>query len=183
MKKINLFLSTIGLSLLSLTSLAQSETFKAIEWDFPLALGYAIPKDGGGGILWFSEARYNLSDEISIGIRPQFAIMAGGDEFTSVSAVGSYSLVGDYYFSNNTVRPFAGLGIGSFGIGTVAFEDENGNEVEVEGGAKLGFSPRIGLELGHFRIAAEYNAILGTDIYNPSYFTIKGALTLFGGKK
>lgn len=181
MKKV--FFTVSLLTLVMFNAFAQSETFRIIEWDFPLAFGYAVPSDGGAGILIFSECRYNMSDQISIGIRPEFSLMGSGGDFSGVSAVGSYSVVGDYYFTSNSIRPFAGTGLGMYKVGDVQSLDEDLGDVEITGGSKLGFSPRVGLELSLFRISAEYNLILGTNGYNPSYLAVKAALTLFGGKK
>ncbi len=182
MKIIQSICTVLGFSFLSLNSFSQSETFRMIEVDIPV-LGYAMPQSGGGGILVGFETRYNHSDQLAFGINYQQAIMAGGDEFTSVSALAHYGLVGEYYLNANTFRPFGGLGLSGFAVANVGVSSDFGTIEEIQGGFKPGIVPRIGFELGHWRLAAEYNLIFGTNTYNPSYIAIKTAITIGGGKK
>lgn len=139
---------------------AQSDlTFRPFKFD--IAVGYAIPggsasKSGSaskGGVLLAFEPKYAISDNITFGLRVETAITLSGNENTDkVKGSGSYLATADYYLNTNTVRPFAGLGIGYFRNASVDINSE-----EVQSSSKLGFTPRVGIETGHFRTAVEYN--------------------------
>ncbi|MEO0734109.1 MAG: hypothetical protein AAFZ52_14835, partial [Bacteroidota bacterium] len=100
-----------------------------------------------------------------------------------IGASGSYTLMGDYYFSDTkTTRAFAGLGLGYFGGASVEVEDGNGDTVgEADGGGTIGLAPRVGYELGHLRLSAEYNLAFKESV--PNYFGLHLGITIGGGAK
>jgi len=176
MKK--LLFSALCICAFAITSQAQS--YKSFEWDI-IKLGYVLPAGDGvtGGISLASEPRYNVNDQFSVGLKWEAALFGSDIEGASISGSGSLALMGDYYISNNeNNRFFAGLGIGTFSSGTV---EVNGMAVGGEAGSNLGIIPRIGYELGHLRIAAEYNLPFGEG--TKGYLGINLAATLFGGYK
>jgi len=126
----------------------------------------------------------------------EWALMGASDELgsdVSVSTLGTYQLTGDYYFNTNKIRPFAGLGLGIYNLGTVEFTadpNESGdgvtiNDGTIDYGTKFGFAPRVGLLMGHFRIALEYNAIMGVEDFleSKNYLSFKIGVEIGGGKK
>lgn len=190
------FMKNLNMTFLCLAVSAgmYAQTFKPIEVDFP-ALGYAFSRDAGKGIQLPIEARYNVNDQISVGIQGQWAFLVNADAKAaglSISATGNTSLVGDYYLSANAFRPFSGLGLGMYNYVYAGVDTSNaltGGSAGI-GLRKFGFAPRVGFEYKHLRMMAEYNlildtkdVILGSASYNPSYFAIKMALTLGGGRK
>jgi len=159
---------------------AQAESYTDFEWDI-LRLGYAVPSgldNLSSGVALGTEARYNLKDEISIGLRWEIAVYGSSDVAGSsveIGAAGSIALMGDYYFNTeSSKRPFAGLGIGTFSGGSVST-----STTTVDAGNSIGIIPRVGYEFGHLRIAAEYNLAFSDNV--ASYIGIHLAATLFGG--
>ncbi len=161
---------------------AQAESYVDFEWDI-LRIGYAIPSGGegiGSGLAFSSEARYNIKDNISAGLRWEIAIYGAGDELgmnVDLGAAGSLALIGDYYFNTESSRrPFAGFGIGTFSGASV---EVNGQSGSADAGNSIGLIPRIGYEFGHLRLSAEYN--LTFDDAVADYIGIHVGITLFGG--
>jgi outer membrane protein W len=139
-------------------------------------------------LLVYLEPAYRVSSQIAVGLRIESAIMARGIATASgnadFSAYGnfSYTINGQYYLSNNTFRPFIGVGVGLFGLASVRTD----NVDLVSAGTKFGFYPRIGFEADYFAFNFEYNLIPatkidGTDIsIKNSYAGIKLGFFLFG---
>lgn len=169
----------------SLVASAQSTDYKPFR--VGLGLGYASPQGDGakGGVLFYLEPSYRISDAIALGFRLETAIMLRGTTYVtagststasgSVSASGSYTVNGQYYFSNNGFRPFVGAGLGLYSLASASFTATNsGNNSSssssdaVSGGTKFGFYPRIGFDAGHFTMNIEYN-IIGKSANSFSY--------------
>ncbi|WP_066629531.1 outer membrane beta-barrel protein [Labilibacter marinus] len=191
MKKILLIL-VVALATVA-TSFAQSTDYKPFKVD--VGALYAIP--GGeavsAGAGFYLEPKYNVTNNIAVGLKMEWAIMGASSDYdnVSISAVGSYQLTGDYYFSENKVRPFAGLGIGIYSLGSVETDVVSAAAGEdpfaYDFGSKFGFAPRVGLLMGHFRAALEYNVITGIDtgiseLDNKNYLSIKLGFEIGGGK-
>ena len=161
---------------------AQAESYTDFEWDI-LRMGYVIPSGVtgiGSGFSVGSAVRYNLKDNISVGLRFEGAIYGSDDVLGSNVSLGlaaSYALMGDYYFNTeSSKRAFAGLGIGYFKGASVEVDGTTGTGGE---GSSIGFIPRVGYEFGHLRLSAEYNLALDDAV--PSYIGIQLGITLFGG--
>src|SRR5215218_5321118 len=184
MKKISFALAFVAASLFVN---AQSTVFKPFKVD--LAFGYAVPSGKGakGGILFAIEPKFAINDNITAGLRMEGAVMAQGQvdqesgelKSGSVKANASYLATGDYYFTTNTFRPFAGAGAGIYSVASADLNDETG---DVKAGKKFGFMPRAGFEVGHFRTAIEYNFVAKTGTINNSYLGIKLGFFIGGGK-
>jgi len=167
---------------------AQAENFRAFEWDV-LQLGFASPIGQGyvGGLSLGTEVRYNVSDRISAGLNFEMGIFGSDveNEMVDVGVAASYTVTGDYYFvDDRAVRPFAGFGVGLYGGGTITVDTGTGMDPDpddVDAGNSFGISPRIGVELGHLRLALEYNLAFGDKV--PSYIGFTIAPTLWGGLK
>lgn len=162
-----------------------------------LGLGYAVPGAGegaGGGALIYLEPAYRATDLISIGLRLESAIIARGIEGTSNSEVAgdassnvSYTLNGQYYFNDNYVRPFVGLGVGLFSLAAVEFNtavSPGADDIGAE--TRFGFYPRLGLDIGHFNITLDYNIVPKSDVpgggeVKNNYFGIKAGFSIGGG--
>lgn len=127
-----------------------------------LGLGYTMPSDGGGGILFDLEPAYRLSDQIAVGLRIESAVMAKTISGTEAKASGnaSYTLNGQYYLGNNTFRPYVGLGAGIFSIASVSV----GGLEAVSKESKIGFYPRLGFDVGHFNMNLDYNIIGASEV-------------------
>lgn len=195
-----------ALSILLLTivvaSNAQTESpFKPFKVD--VSLGYAIPGGTGakGGVLFALEPKYEVIPNLSVGLRIEAAVMARGtvnaEGYTSdvdVKAAGSYLLTGDYYFTETTVRPFAGIGLGIYSLAAASVDE---NTSAVSAGSKFGQLLRAGVEISHFRLGLEYNLVPKTkvetiDPYTESkssfttknsYLGIKVGVCIGGGRR
>jgi outer membrane protein X len=144
---------------------SHAQTFNPFKVD--LAAGGAIPSGSGakGGVLFSLEPKYAVISRLSVGLRIEAAIMArgyvsndGSTASASVSAAASYIATSDYYYTNSSFRPFSGLGLGLYRFASASFES-SGNDVGAAAGSKFGTMVRSGFEVGHFRLAVEYNII------------------------
>lgn len=156
----------------------QAQEYKPVK--VGLGLGYASPSGTGakGGVLFYLEPAYRVNDMIAVGLRLESAVMARGYEISGtttsssvdldVSAAGSYTVNGQYYFSNNTFRPFAGLGLGIYSLAAVKASASSGlggstsSATVSASSSKFGFYPRLGFDLGHFTMQVEYNIVPST---------------------
>lgn len=174
-----------------------------------LDLGYAIP-DGGGGILVALEPKYNIGDNMNVGLRFESAVLAKNvilpqnSEFgvnsleSELAASSSFLGTFDYYFNsgNSSFAPFLGAGIGYSTLANLEVDiaqvpglepigdEDTVDEVEVDG--KFGGLIRAGFEAGKFRLAATYNLIGKSDLDGAetknSYIGISLGFYLGGGK-
>lgn len=199
MKKLLLLIGFIGAALFT----AEAQEYKPVK--IGLGLGYASPEGDGakGGVLFYLEPAYRVSDQLAIGLRLEGAAMARGVNLGStstgadldISTNSSYTVNGQYYFSNSTFRPFAGFGFGIYSLAAVK-TTVGGTSFEASASAsKFGFYPRFGFDLGHFTMQVEYNIIPSTksDIVvssstitseaKNSYLGIKAGFFISGGKK
>jgi hypothetical protein len=169
MKKVLLTLITIFA--INAVASAQAENYRAFKVD--VMGGLASPSGVGlsSGLTISVEPKYNLSDNIAVGV--QFATSLFGTSVSggSIGAFNNYSAVGEYYLGESKVRPFAGIGLGIYSGGSVSFAGQT-----VTGGSNFGFAPRAGVQLGHFRIAAEYNLVKDSN-----FLTLKAGFTIGGG--
>jgi outer membrane protein X len=135
-----------------------------------LSAGYAIPggKGAKGGILFAAEPKYAVIPNLSVGLRFEVAVMARGtaDDQGNISevdvkAAGSYLATGDYYFTENTARPFLGAGVGIFSLASASADQ---NTASGGAGSKFGGMVRGGVEISHFRLGLEYNIVPSTNV-------------------
>lgn len=166
-----------------------------------LGLGYGVPSEGSGGVLLYLEPMYRVMDQLAVGLRIETAAFLGqpisGTSITTAGfAVGSYTVNGQYYFGNNTFRPFVGAGLGMFMAAGTSTDLGNGNVYVQASTSLFGFYPRVGFDLGHFNFSIDYNLIpaqetqvnLGafgvqTQTSNYSYIGIRIGGSIGGGKK
>jgi hypothetical protein len=180
MKKI-ILLFIVFVSLI-LVNEATAQNYTSLEWDL-IRLGYVIPSgvEGvGAGLAVGSEVRYNITDRISAGLKGEVAIYSSTSDLenASVGAAVSTLLTGDYYFNTTSSRRlFAGIGIGQFGGASAKVDDEDLGTA----GSAFGVAPRVGYELGHLRLAVEYNLPFKNTV--SKYFGIQIAGTIGGGYK
>jgi outer membrane protein X len=198
MKKI-----TFSILLLTAFVIAKAQdqpVFKPFKVD--VSTGYAIPGGSGakGGVLFVIEPKYAVIPNVSVGIRWELAVMArgtvdqnGNASSVDVKAAGSYLVTGDYYFTQNTVRPFAGAGLGIYSL---AAASAGNTSVSGSAGSKFGEMVRAGVELSHFRVGLEYNIIPSTKVESVNtttnaktvyttkngYLGIKVGFTIGGGR-
>jgi opacity protein-like surface antigen len=141
-----------------------------------------------GGFIFSNEPKYAIKDNFAVGLKLEGALTAAvlnqgqTNEEVKVQLRSVYQATGDYYFTNNSFRPFAGAGVGLMRVNSATASTNTTTTIDesaIEAGTRFAFSPRIGFEVGHFRLAAEYN--YGSK--NSSYFGIKIGAFAGGGKK
>jgi outer membrane protein W len=142
-----------------------------------LDLGYTVPSNGGGGILFSIEPKYNIKDNMNIGLRIGAAAMVrdiqdnGNSTSAKVSANGSYVGTYDYYFSQsgNSFVPYVGGGVGYYSLANVEFDDTNtSTNTTLDASGKMGGLVRGGFEWGKFRMGLEYNIVPDSSLQNMS---------------
>jgi len=182
MKKV-LLASVVALFLVSSINAQSYKPFKV-----GLGFLYAVPtgEGAGGGVGFYLEPKYNLNDKFDMGLLIESALLAQNitGATGSVSGVTSYSITGDYMLGSGKVRPFIGTGIGLYSLGSVDFDYGVAGTATAELGTKLGFSPRVGINLSHFQLALQYHVITGqVSGSNKSYLGIKIGVEFGGGLK
>ncbi len=157
---------------------------------------------GGIGAGANLDIRYNILDNFNAGIKigSMFSsrnISADKNELIgsiTVSVINSYLIHSDYYFNfgSGIWAPFVGSGFGIYRISNVKLEinekPDYSNLLNFSKDLKPGALLRAGVEVGWFRIGAEYNFIPRSDLYditkNPvsttsnSYFSITAGFYL-----
>ena len=193
-----------------ITSLAMSHAYSQYDQDYVrefkpfkvgIGVGYAVPGAGegaGGGFLAFLEPAYRVTDQVSAGLRLEGAFLVRGVEGVTnqdvegdASSVASYTLNSQYYFNNNNVRPFVGVGFGLFSLAAAKFNTASGNDPglnDVGAETRFGFYPRIGLDVGHFNLVLDYNVVPPTDVpgggeIKNSYLGIRAGISIGGGRE
>jgi outer membrane protein W len=140
-----------------------------------LDLGYTIPSNGGGGILLSIEPKYNLKDNMNVGLRIGSAAMVrdiatnGQSSSAKISANGSYVGTYDYYFNNSgkSFVPYVGAGAGYYTIANVEVDGNTANgELALDASGKMGGLMRAGFEWGKFRMGLEYNLVPKSTLQN-----------------
>jgi outer membrane protein W len=191
MKKI----STVLCLVIMMSAVAvQAQEYK--KFRVGVGAGYAMPSGKGakGGVLFYAEPGYRINDQIIANLRMEFAAMArgfsedvGSAEF-DVSTSGSYTLNGQYYFSNASFRPFVGVGFGMYSIKAAGFSSGGSSVVVGSDESKFGFYPRIGFDAGHFTLSLDYNLVGATKVegldgeFKNSYIGIRFGGFFGGGK-
>ncbi|PKQ60543.1 hypothetical protein BZG02_18945 [Labilibaculum filiforme] len=140
-----------------------SGSFRTFRVDF----GAAYSNPGGdeldAGIGFYVNPKFHMNDNLLLGIKYETtAIGATDDDFLDVSSIVCYASTIDYYVSDNNFRPFAGVDIGIYELGTLSTTIMN-NTTEIELGSKFGIAPKIGCSYGHLDFTLQYNLIFDQD--------------------
>lgn len=160
MKKV--FLAIIALVVFT-TGYSQKKDGFRVGLDF----GF-VPSSGGGGALFSLEPKYNIEDNMNIGLRIGVAGKVRNVNFSDsnssakASASNSYVATYDYYFNKaeKTFVPYLGAGLGYYSIANVEYDDtDNSNDLNIDASGKMGGLIRGGFELGKFRMGLEYNLV------------------------
>lgn len=194
-------LSIVLFSCVSLVAQAQyGEEAEAIEYkpfrvDFTAGLALIPANIWSGGVVAGIEPRYAIAPRVNLGLRVQGAGLARifyqanlSDPYVraNASAMVSVLATGDYYLATAELRPFVGLGAGTYSFTSASFEGNTGsntNPAETQGGTKFGVMTRAGLDAFHLRFAVEYNFVGASGRTRNSYLGITAGFYLGGGKR
>jgi outer membrane protein W len=161
---------------------------------YQMDFGAAIPKGGGIGVLVNMEPQILLKNNLVFGLRLGVAALAKDVTYYSiqedyngeVSANASIAGTLNYYFNkgNSRVAPYIGGGFGYYALSSVKIDDSdfgNGEVGNLE--ASFAWAPmvRAGVELGKFRIGAEYNFVPTSNLQNISGQVIGEAVNEYFG--
>jgi len=187
-----LVLSVVVLLVAVTTTFAQEQGKIRVSLD----LGYSIPSDGGGGgVAIYLEPKYNLKDNMSVGIRlgsaalvKNFKNTASGDEFKGeIAANNSYMATFDYHFngSGSSFVPYVGGGLGYVTVANIDVKSRTSSgavsTLELEAGGKFGGMIRAGFEWAKFRMGVDFNIIPESDLENLNGDTVGSAKNSYIG--
>lgn len=157
-------------------------------------LGAAVPKNGGIGALVNLEPQILIKNNLAFGLRLGVAGLAkdvtyydiSEDYEGEVSANASVAGTLNYYFNNGNSRvaPYIGAGFGYYALSSIDLESTDINEDEVGNlEADFAWAPmvRAGVELGKFRIGAEYNFVPTSNLQDISGNVIGEAVNEYFG--
>jgi len=165
-----------------------------------LDAGY-VPTGGGGGGLLSIEGKYNLTDNMNVGLRISSAgiarnIETGNGQVTNadISGIGSFVGTYDYYIhiGSMSLVPYFGAGIGYYSIANVEAEGSSYTS-NIESTGEIGGLIRGGIEWGKLRVGLEYNIVPNSNLQDingnvtnvtvdNAYFGITIGFYLGGGK-
>ena len=146
---------------------------------FQMDLGAAAPKGGGIGALVNFEPQILVRRNIALGLRMGVAGLAKDviyyeipkDYTGELSANATISGTANYYFNygKGKAAPYIGGGFGYYALSSVDIQttDIDADDLGVLK-ANFAWAPmlRAGVELGKFRIGAEYNFVPKSDLQN-----------------
>lgn len=162
-KLLSLFFFCTLFSGISLAQYGSYGSFRSCRID--LGASYANP--GGdeldAGFGFYVNPKFHMNDNLLLGVKYEStAIGATDDNFLDVSSIVCYASTIDYYVSTNNLRPFAGVDIGIYDLGSISPTVMN-KTVEIELGSKFGIAPKIGFSYGHLDFTLQYNMIFDQD--------------------
>ena len=169
-------------------SFAQSRIYKSFKVD--LGINTIITSDvaTGNGMGIYIHPILNVTDRFSFGPRLEIGYVTIDDtDFVSatfengVVDMFSFQAVSDYYLSKERVRFFLGLGFGLFRQ-TLLLHDFTSFQIRVDriSEVNLGLNPRFGFNVGHFKMAVNYN-LTGEFMYDYLGFTL--GVDIGGGRR
>ncbi|WP_281226917.1 hypothetical protein [Flavobacterium aquiphilum] len=183
MKKIILF---VFVSLVFANGYSQEKGKFRAGLDF----GY-VPANGGGGMLISLEPKYNIADNMNVGLRLGVAgvvrdlTTTNDTEFNAkLAGIGSYIGTYDYYFhkSRSTFAPYVGGGVGYYTLSNVKVSDFDNNEsFNPSASGVFGGLIRGGFEWAGFRMGLEYNFLPKSDIENTNGMKVGTAKNAYLG--
>lgn len=147
------------------------------EGGFRVGLDFGfVPASGGGGAMFSIEPKYNLKDNMNVGLRIGLAgiardIQDNSNQTSTAKVAASTSFVGtyDYYFhkSGSSFAPYVGAGLGYYSLANIEVNDSaNSTDINPSVTGVFGGLVRAGFEWGKFRMGVEYNLLPDSDLEN-----------------
>lgn len=180
---------------------AESEHYEQIRVDAGMT-GSSVGVSDRNAVGFVAEIKVNAHDNIAIGGRVEIAVMFGGNvgaEELPFGLAAAALAKGEYLLGTGPVRPFAGIGAGLYSMGThtIVSDPDGGSGISTTSGRYFGVAPAAGVDVGRVRLAATYNAILGTSVeyrqtsggvehretLSQSYLSLELSFRFGGGKK
>ena len=163
--------------LLALIILATANGYSQEQGKFRVGLDLGfVPSGGGGGVMFSLEPKYNINDNMNVGLRIGAAAIIKDlktdidSPSAKVSASGSYVGTYDYYFHKpgSSFASYVGGGFGYYSLANIEVDENVGGSSTTEyspavSGA-FGGLIRAGFEWAGFRMGLEYNIIPDSDL-------------------
>ncbi len=151
----------------------QSQTLKPFRVELGLAWNSSTDPEFTNGSGAYIEPRYAPNSEWLFGFRLERSYLNGGEievqgsSFDlSTTHIAGNTLFAEYFFSDDKVKPFVGVGVGVYSRRKVGLAVDIGG-VNIgdldERASNFGFAPRVGVNAGRWRFLALYN-VTGSDI-------------------
>jgi hypothetical protein len=182
-------------------AMAEAEHYEHIRADIGIS-GTTVAVSDRNTSGFVAEIKVNAHDNIAVGGRVEIAVMFGGDvdgEDLPFGLAASALAKAEYLLGTHAVRPFVGLGAGLYSMGshTIVSDDNGESGITTTTGRYFGVAPQMGVDLGRLRLAATYNAILGTSVehrrmsggieyresFSPDYMTFELSIRFGGAPK
>ena len=179
---------------------AESEHYEQIRVDAGMT-GSSVGVSDRNAVGFVAEIKVNVHDTVAVGGRVEIATMFGGDlggEELPFGIAAAALVKAEYLLGTGPVRPFAGLGAGLYSMGShTIVSDDSGGGISTTSGRYFGVAPEAGIDFGRLRLAATYNAILGTSVeyrmttggiehresLSQSYLSLELSIRFGGGRK
>jgi hypothetical protein len=187
------------LSLLVLLVLVSTFTMAQVKFkaDGGIHGGFSFGELKTFGIGAALEPKVFITPQISAGVRFEGTALFGGsfsssgeDVSASASAVAAMTAKGEYYLKDEGTRPFFGLGLGYYTIGS---NTGGTSGASISAGNHFGLSPQIGVTFNNFRLSGIYHMITGKDLVtvtagdpmeiSRNYLVIELGFRIFGSNK
>ncbi len=152
---------------------ADGQHLKPFRVEIGLALNSSTDSEFTNGSGVYIEPRYAPSDVWLFGFRLERSFLSGSEieiqdlnlDLATTHVMGN-TVFAEYFFLDETVRPFIGVGVGIYSRKKVGLAVDIGG-VDIgdldESAANFGFAPRVGVNVGRWRVLALYN-VTGSDI-------------------
>ena len=152
-----------------------------------LEIGCLLPLEGGGGVLGAIELKYNLQNNMNVGLKTEVAGFLKHESYDAVTSF--FSATYDYYFYStcNRISYFVGVGLGYYYCKAWDMYYRNYNLDLNSKFNNPAFFIRSGFELGKFRTSLTYNLIRKPSEISPhsrknDYLALNIGFYLGGGK-
>jgi len=190
MKKSFLFLSLLFVSAITFAQV----NFKA---DGGIHGGFSFGEVKMYGIGASMEPKVFITPKISAGVRFEGTALFGGNidasgenVSASVSSTAAFLAKGEYYTNDEGTRPFFGLGLGYYTVGS---NSASTGGASISAGNHFGLAPQIGVTFNNFRLSGIYHIVTGKDVLTVSagdfkeisrnYLVIELGFKIFGSNK
>ena len=183
------------------TTVAYAQEFKPFKLNFSVGGAGNRSQDYDLGGVISLEPKFGFSDHFDLGLRLETGILEKSKDsnnanikFIDSKVLSSTSVTGTYLFTTGLIRPFVGVGTGSYHIDGTTVTVINGStstNYTFDSQVKVGFLIRAGLKIGHITGVVEYNQIpnskfsilqssLGSE---NTYVSAKLGIDFWGGRR
>jgi hypothetical protein len=197
---LNLIICVMKKSFLLLAMLCVSAfTFAQVKFKLDAGVhgGFSFGDVKMYGIGASLEPKVFLTPKLSAGARFEGTALFGGNidasgesVSASASSVAAFLAKGEYYTKDEGTRPFFGLGVGYYTIGS---NSAGTSGATVSAGSHFGVAPQIGITFNNFRLSGIYHVVTGKDMLTISagdpqeisrnYLVVELGFKIFGSNK